>query len=92
MEDLHNPVYTGHWSIVILHADTAGLFAGLRIAEEARPFVIEEDLWVQPGDTVEALSGASKAIGTLVMNWPTEEEREARLADVAAWVQVLTER
>ena len=45
----------------------------------------------QPGDAVEALSGASKAIGTLVMNWPTEEERDARMADVTAWVKVLTE-
>ena len=91
VEELHNPVYTGHWSIVILHADTAGRFAGIRIAEDARPCAIEEDLWVQPGDAVEALSGASKAIGTLVMNWPTEEERDARMADVTAWVQVLTE-
>ena len=91
VEELHNPVYTGHWSIVILHADKAGRFAGLRIVEEAGPSVVEEDLWVQPGDAVEALSGASKAIGTLVMNWPTEEERDARMADVTAWVQVLTE-
>ena len=91
VEELHNPVYTGHWSIVILHADTVGRFAGLRIADTARPYVVEEDLWVQPGDVVEALSGASKAIGTLVMNWPTEEERDARMADVAVWVQVLTE-
>ena len=91
MEELHNPVYTGHWSIVILHADTAGRFAGVRISQEARPCVVEEDLWVQPGDAVEALSGASKAIGTLVMNWPTEEERDARMADVTAWVKVLTE-
>ena len=91
LEELSNPVYSGHWSIVVLHAEKEGRFAGLRIAESARLSVVEEDLWVQPGDKVEALSGASKAIGTLVMNWPTEEERDARMADVPAWVQVLTE-
>ncbi len=88
VEEIQNPAYTGHWSIVILHADTAGCFQGLDIADAARPYVMEEDLWVQPGDRVEALSGASKAIGTLVMNWPTEGERDARMADVAAWVKV----
>jgi biotin carboxylase len=87
-EELRDPDYNGHWSIVVLHADTAGRFRGLRVAEAARPYVREEDLWVRPGDEVEALSGASKAIGTLVMNWPTEEERDARMADVKAWVAV----
>ena len=87
-EELRDPVYNGHWSIVVLHADAAGRFRGLRVAEAARPYVREEDLWVRPGDEVEALSGASKAIGTLVMNWPTEEERDARMADVKAWVAV----
>ena len=89
VEELQNPAYRGHWSIVILHADADGRFQRLEIAEEARPWVREEDLWVRPGDEVEALSGASKAIGTLVMDWPTEAERDARMADVGAWVKVV---
>ena len=88
VEKLENPQYTGHWSIVILHADADGKFRSLDIAEDARPSVREEDLWVRPGDEVEALSGASKAIGTLVMDWPTEAERDARMADVSSWVKV----
>ena len=91
VEEMHDPVYQGHWSIVILHAEQAGIFRSLRIAEDARPSLIEEDVWVQPGDRVEAFSGASNAIGTLVMNWPTEEERDARMEDVSAWVQVEVE-
>ena len=88
LEDLQTPTYTGHWSIVILHAHTAGRFRGLELAEDARSSVREEDLWVQPGDEVEAFTGASKAIGTLVMDWPTEAERDDRMADVSAWVKV----
>jgi len=90
-EELHDPEYSGHWSIVMLHADTAGVFRGLQIAEDVRPYVHEEDLWVQPGDPVEAMTGANKAIGSLVINWPSEEERDARMDDVSGWVQVLTE-
>ena len=91
VEEMHDPVYHGHWSIVILHADRDGLFRKLWIAEDARPSVVEEDLWVGPGDPVEAFSGASKAVGSLVMNWPTEAERDARMADVSAWARILTE-
>ena len=91
VEEMHDPVYHGHWSIVILHADRDGLFRKLWIAEDARSSVVEEDLWVGPGDPVEAFSGASKAVGSLVMNWPTEAERDARMADVSAWARILTE-
>ena len=91
VDDMRHPGYRGHWSIVILHAQQDGIFRGLQIAETARPYLVEEDLWVAPGDEVEAMTGANKAIGTLVMNWPTEEERDARMADVSTWMQVLTE-
>ena len=91
VEEMHDPVYHGHWSIVILHADRDGLFRKLWVAEDARPSVVEEDLWVSPGDPVEAFSGASKAVGTLVMNWPSEEERDARMQNPAAWLRILTE-
>ncbi len=91
VEEMHDPVYTGHWSIVILHAERDGRFKQLRLEEEVRRSLVEEDLWVQPGDMVEAFSGASKAVGTLVMNWPTEEERNARMESVTSWARIETE-
>lgn len=91
VERFENPGYRGHWSIVILHAEQNGTFRELRIADDAKDSVVERDLWVEPGDPVEAFSGANKAVGTLVMNWPSEEERDRRMADVSAWARVVTE-
>ena len=91
VEEMHDPVYHGHWSIVMLHASQNGVFRNLWIAEDAKPSVVEEDLWVQPGTPVEAFAGASNAIGSLVLNWSTEEERDTRMADVSSWVRVITE-
>ena len=91
VEEMHNPVYSGHWSIVMLHAQRDGVFRGLEIAPDARASVVEEDLWVEPGDPVEAMTGANKAIGSLVMNWPSEEERDARMQNPSAWLRILTE-
>ncbi len=89
--ELHDPVYSGHWSYVALHSYASGRFRGLEIAEDVRPWLVEEDLWVRPGDTVEAFSGANKTIGTLVINWPTEEMRDERMADIPAWLSIRVE-
>ena len=91
VERFTNPGYGGHWSIVILHAQESGRFRELWIAEDAAASVVERDLWVNPGDAVEGFSGANKAVGTLVMNWPTEDERDRRMSDVSAWTRVVTE-
>jgi biotin carboxylase len=91
VEEMHDPVYQGHWSIVMLHAERSGTFRKLWIAEDARASVVEEDLWVNPGDPVEAFAGANNAVGSLVLNWPSEAERDARMADVSSWARILTE-
>ena len=89
VDSMQDPVYRGHWSIVILHAPRSGFFSGLRLAENVETSLVERDLWVTEGDPVEGFTGANKAVGTLVMNWPSEEERDRRMADVSAWAEVL---
>jgi biotin carboxylase len=90
-EELHGPDYKGYWSYVALHSYRSGRFAGLRISEEARKSLVEEDLWVRPGETVEAFSGANKTIGTLVLNWPDAASRDAHMADMESWLEILVE-
>ena len=92
VEALSGPHYQGHWSYVALHSYESGRFAGLEMDEGARASLIEEDLWVVPGDPVEEFSGANKTIGTLVFNWPTESERDRRMADIPAWLRVKVEK
>ena len=91
ISSMTDPVYRGHWSILMLHADRSGIFRGLQIAEDVRASVREQDLWVCNGDHVEAFSGANKAVGSLVLDWPSEAERDMRMADPGAWLQVLVE-
>lgn len=59
---------------LILHANQPGSFVRLDIAPEVKPLVIEEDLWVKPGDIVETFTGANMAIGTLALKADTQEE------------------
>ena len=89
VDEMHDPVYRGHWAEIILHSDREGDFEELRIDPAARPFVAEEQLWVKPGEHVERFSGANKAIGTLVLNFPDRETLERYMSD-DGWYQVVT--
>ncbi len=79
----------GHWAEVILHAEDAGLFDHLEVADAMRPYVVEEDLWVKTGDKVEAFDGANHAIGTLVMRFDLAEQLDDAMSNIASWCKVV---
>ena len=89
VDEMRDPVYRGHWAEVILHSDHEGDFEALRIDPAVLPFVAEEQLWVAPGEHIERFSGANKAIGTLVLNFPDRESMERYMSD-DGWYQVVT--
>lgn len=79
----------GYWAEVILHAETAGIFDHLEVADEAKPFIVETDLWVEKGDKVKKFDGANHAIGTLVVRFPSEKEQERAMKDINSWCKVV---
>lgn len=83
--------YDGHWAEVILHADKDGIFKELQITPEMSQYVVERDLWVKPGDAVEAFNGANNAIGTLILKFDTADQLETALADQRSWLKVCTQ-
>ncbi len=89
VDEMRDPVYRGHWAEIILHSDREGAFEALWIDPAARPFVAEEQLWVDPGEHVERFSGANKAVGTLVLNFPDRETLERYMSD-DGWYRVVT--
>lgn len=88
LEPFSAPVYDGCWAEVILHSAQAGRFSRLILSEEVLPFVVEQDLWVAPGDPVEGFTGANKTIGTLVLRFASPEERDLRMADIGSWLRI----
>ena len=88
VDDMSDPVYKGHWAEIILHSRQAGIYQSVQIAPEVMPFVVQEDYWVAPGEEIERFSGANKAIGTLVLNFPDRETLEKYMSD-DSWYQVI---
>lgn len=81
--------YNGHWAEIILHADSDGEFVGLQVSPSLRAEVVEEDLWVQPGDKVHGFEAANDAIGTLVLRFESAEELEQAINNQSSWLKVV---
>lgn len=87
--DVEQKPYCGCWAEIILHSDQAGKFCELWIAEEIQKNVVEKDLWVSNGDLVGDFSAANEAIGTLVLQFETEERLEEVLSEQNKYLRVM---
>ena len=90
-DSLEQKPYKGHWAEIILHADKSGRFRSLEVNDCFVTNVVERDLWVQPGQAVNAFSGANDAIGTLVLNFQNDAEMEYAIAHQREWLQVIVD-
>ena len=90
-DSLEQKPYKGHWAEIILHADKSGRFRSLEVNDCFVANVVERDLWVQPGQAVNAFSGANDAIGTLVLNFQNDAEMEYAIAHQREWLQVIVD-
>ena len=90
IEDLKPKSYNGHWAEIILHSDKKGKFADLIIPDEMAQFIYEKDLWVEPGEEIEAFNGANNAIGTIIMRFDSAESQKKILSDLS-WVKINVE-
>jgi len=80
--------YVGNWAEIILHADKSGKFYGIDICADVNPYVVEKDLWIKPGEQVHGFEGANNAIGTLVLNFDSQEQLREKLATQDLWLKV----
>lgn len=88
-EPIEQKPYNGHWAEIILHADKEGEFQCLQIDPSLPAEVVEEDLWVQPGDQVHGFEAANDAIGTLVLRFESAEELEKAIVNQKEWLKVI---
>ncbi len=89
---IHEPNYDGYYAILVLHHEKAGRFKELRIDTAFRnSHVIEEETRVNPGELVEAFTGANTAIGTLFLRFSSCQEMNSIMESYRSYVQVIVE-
>jgi Carbamoylphosphate synthase large subunit (split gene in MJ) len=92
LDEIAQPEYKGCWAEVILHTEKKGIFKELYIDKTVRDrFVVEEDLWIKKGDEVKDFSGANDAIGTLVLNFESQEQLNEMMNNQSKWLKVVVE-
>ena len=89
IDDIAPCNYNGHWAEVILHADRKGTFQRLEISKQMNAEIVEEDLWIKPGDQVAAFEGANDSIGTLVMRFSDASTMEWAITHQREWLKVV---
>ena len=89
-EVIEQKPYNGDWAEIILHADNDGEFVGLQIDPALPAEIVEEDLWVKPGDFVRGFEAANDAIGTLVLRFENANDLEKVITNQGEWLKVVT--
>ena len=76
---------------MILHANKSGFFKSLDLESELETRVVEKDLWIKPGDTVEPFTGANMAIGTLAIGINSKKDAYRFIAQSENLLKVVIE-
>lgn len=74
IDPLSQPVYHGYWGLVVLHSKKEGVYRGISFDKNLEDKIIEQDIWVRPGDKVEPFTGANESMGTLVLHCSDQDE------------------
>lgn len=90
-ETIEQKPYNGYWAEIILHTNKDGNFVGLDIAPSLPAEIVDEDLWVEPGDYVHGFEAANDAIGTIVLKFKDEKDVENVINTSGKWLKVLTQ-
>ena len=88
-EVIEQKPYNGNWAEIILHADKDGEFVELQIDPALPAEVVEEDLWVKPGDFVHGFEAANDAIGTLVLRFENADDLEQAMINQGEWLKII---
>ena len=88
IDEITQKPYDGCWAEIILHSDKPGVFKELWISDEIANNVVECDLWIEEGTTVDGFEAANEAIGTLVLKFESQERIEEVLGNQDEYVKV----
>lgn len=74
---------------IILHSPASGVFSHIELADTVKPYIVQEELRVAPGDPVQEFTGANNAIGTIVLRTPDEAQMTHLINSVNEWCKVI---
>lgn len=93
MLPMSDPAYNGSWAEFIVHSNETGAFSALEINKDfAAQHLVQNDLWVKPGEKIAAFTGANQTIGTLVFKFDSHKQAEEYLTHSNMWQKVVVSK
>lgn len=88
LKPMTDPVYDGTWAEVIVHSNKSGKYRGIKISDGFKGKIVQEDMWVKPGDEVVKFTGANQTIGTIVVQFESPETMGDLVRNPDSWLIV----
>lgn len=89
---VHEPKYNGNYAIYNLHSNRHGHFKKLSIDSSfEKQYLIEKEIRVKAGDTVEPFAGANTSFGTLFLRTDTRQEMDTLLKNIDKYIKIVLE-
>ncbi|KGR86512.1 ATP-grasp domain-containing protein [Lysinibacillus odysseyi] len=82
----------GYWSCYTINSQKSGIFKGLEMNEEfMKRNVVEYELFVKPGDKIQAFTGSDKKLGSMVLTYSSIDEMLEKMDNMENWIKVIVE-
>ena len=81
----------GYWSSYMLHSLKDGVFKEIYLSGRAKKYIVEQDIYVKPGDKVFKFSGSHHTLGTMILQYSTLEEMMDMLDHMESDIKVVVE-
>ena len=79
----------GFYSCYMLHAIEDGVVKEIWYSGEIRKNIIEENIFISIGDTVEKFNGSHQTLGTMIMKFSTHEDMLEKMDNMEKYLKVI---
>lgn len=90
-DDLKMESTNGYWSSYMVHSICDGIFKELWLSDRVLPKIIEQDMYVKPGDRVKKYLGSNETLGTMILRFESIDEMVDMLDNMERDIRVITE-
>lgn len=79
----------GYWSSYLVHSLESGTFKDLWLSDHIKSKIIEQDIWVKPGDNVKKYLGSNHTLGTMILKFESMDEMLEMVDNMEKYIRVI---
>lgn len=81
----------GYWSSYMVHALEGGVFKELWLSDRIKPKIVEQEIYVKPGQKVNKYLGSNDTLGTMILKFDSMDEMLDLVDNMELDVRVVTQ-